>query len=409
MEVKAVHPDRLAADGGAPVRTERLPGWPQYDAGDLEAVSAVLRSGRVNYWTGDECRQFEAEFAAHCGMRYGVALANGTVALELALETLGLGPGDEVIVTARSFVASAGAIVLRGGKAVFADVDRDTQNITARTIAPHITPRTKGIMCVHLAGMPCDMDPILELAAAHDLFVIEDCAQAHGALYKGRPIGSLGHVSAFSFCQDKIMTTGGEGGMLVVGDENIWREAWAYKDHGKSYRTVYEVDHKPGFVYLHESIGSNWRLTEMQAAIGRRQLLKMPEWHRRRTDNAQRLLAGFEGLDALRVPPVPENVTPAWYKFYCFVRPEALKPGWDRFRVKESISAEGIPCYSGSCPEIYLEKAFAGTDMQPAERLPVARELGETSLMFLIHPTLGEREMSETITATRKVLAAATR
>jgi dTDP-4-amino-4,6-dideoxygalactose transaminase len=408
MEVKALHPDRLAVDGGVPVRVEPLSRWPHFDAGDIEAVSTVLRSGRVNYWTGDECRQFESEFAALCGTRHAVALANGTVAIELALETLGVGDGDEVIVTPRSFVASAGTIVLRGARAVFADVDRDSQNITAETIAPLITPRTKAILCVHLAGLPCDMDPIMELAGAHGLYVIEDCAQAHGALYKGRPVGSIGHAAAFSFCQDKIMTTGGEGGMFVTNDESVWRRAWAYKDHGKSYKTVYEVDHKPGFVYLHESFGSNWRMTEMQGAIGRRQLVKLPEWHRQRTENARQLLEGLRGLPALRVPEVPGDVEPGWYKFYAFVESEALKPDWDRYRVKETISAEGIPCYSGSCPEIYREKAFADKNMAPSSQLPIAFELGETSLMFLVHPTLGKSETADIIAATRKVMSAAT-
>ncbi|MCK9997060.1 MAG: DegT/DnrJ/EryC1/StrS family aminotransferase [Candidatus Krumholzibacteria bacterium] len=409
MEVKALHPDRLAIDGGVPVRSEPLSRWPQFDAGDIDAVSRVLRSGKVNYWTGDECRQFEKEFAALCGTRHAVALANGTVAIELALETLGVGDGDEVIVTSRSFVASASAIVMCGARAVFADVDRNSQNITAETIAPLITPLTKAILCVHLAGLPCDMDPIMELAGAHDLYVVEDCAQAHGALYKGRPVGGIGHAGAFSFCQDKIMTTGGEGGMFVTNDESVWRRAWAYKDHGKSYKTVYEMDHKPGFVYLHESFGSNWRLTEMQAAIGRRQLLKLAEWHRQRTENARLLQEGLRGLPALRVPDGPGDVEPAWYKFYAFVVPEALKPDWDRYRLKEAISAEGIPCFSGSCPEIYNEKAFAGTDMEPAAPLPVARELGETSIMFLVHPTLGRQEMAQTIEAVGKVLTAATR
>ncbi len=409
MEVKALHPDRLAIDGGVPVRSTPLPGWPRFDAGDVEAVSDVLRSGKVNYWTGDESRQFEAEFAAHCGVKHAVALANGTVALELALETLGIGDGDEVIVTPRSFVASAGTVVLRGGRAVFADVDRDTQNISAATIAPLITPRTRAILCVHLAGLPCDMDPILELAAAHDLFVIEDCAQAHGGLYKGRPVGSFGHAAAFSFCQDKIMTTGGEGGMFVTDDESVWRQAWAYKDHGKSYSTVYEKEHKPGFVYLHESFGSNWRLTEMQAALGRRQLARLPEWHARRTANAQALQEGLANLPGLRVPSVPDHTRHAWYKFYAFVDPAALKPDWDRYRIKETISAEGIPCFSGSCPEIYREKAFEASDMKPVGPLPVARELGETSLMFLLHPTLGPEEMAQTVEAARKVFAAATR
>ncbi len=409
MEVKALHPDKLAIDGGAPVRETALPGWPHFPEHDIAAVADVLRSGKVNYWTGDEGRRFEEEFASHCRVHHGVALANGTVAIELAFAALGIGPGDEVIVTARSFVASAGAVVLRGARAVFADVDRDTQNITAATVTPLITDRTKAILAVHLAGLPCDMDPLLEIAGRHGLYVIEDCAQAHGATYKGRPVGGLGHAAAFSFCQDKIMTTGGEGGMLVTDDESTWRRAWAIKDHGKSHRTVYEVEHKPGFRYLHESIGSNWRMTEMQAVLGRRQLQRLPAWHQQRIANAGRLLQGLADLPALRVPAVPDHAEHGWYKFYAFVEPDALKAGWDRYRIKESISAEGIPCYSGSCPEIYLEKAFAGSDMAPPSRLPVARELGETSLMFLVHPTLGDLEMNQTIDAARKVFAAATR
>jgi dTDP-4-amino-4,6-dideoxygalactose transaminase len=372
-------------------------------------VAEVLRSGRVNYWTGDEGKAFEQEFAAHCGVEYGLALANGTVALELAMAALGIGPGDEVVVTPRSFMASASTVVLRGARAVFAEVDRDTQNITADTIAPLINERTRAIIPVHLAGLPCDMDPIMDLAASHGLFVIEDCAQAHGATYKGRPVGGIGHAGAFSFCQDKIMTTGGEGGLLVTDDEAVWRRAWAYKDHGKSHRTVYEVEHKPGFRYLHESMGTNWRLTEMQAVLGRRQLARLPEWHARRAANAAILAAGLRGIPGLRVPPVPDWAGHAWYKFYAFVEPDRLKEGWDRFRVKETISAEGIPCYSGSCPEIYLEKAFVAAGMGPAERLPVARELGETSLMFLVHPTLADADMADAVQATRKVMAAAVR
>jgi len=409
MEVKAHKSDQLAIDGGAPVRGTPLPGWPSFAADEVEAVAEVLRSGMVNYWTGDQGKRFEVEFAAHCGMSHGIALANGTVALELAMASLDIGPGDEVIVTPRSFMASASTVALRGARAVFAEVDRDTQNITAETIAPLITEKTMAIMPVHLAGLPCDMDPILDLAGRHGLYVIEDCAQAHGAAYKGRPVGSMGHVAAFSFCQDKIMTTGGEGGMLVTDDESVWRRAWAFKDHGKSHRTVFDVEHKPGFRYLHESMGTNWRMTEMQAVLGRRQLAKLPDWHALRAANAVALREGLRKIPGLRVPAVPAWAEHGWYKFYAFVEPDRLAEGWDRYRVKETISAEGIPCYSGSCPEIYLEKAFAETGLGPTAPCPVARELGETSLMFLVHPTLAKQEMSDTIASVKKVMAAASR
>lgn len=407
MEMRAVSTGFLAMDGGLPVREENFPGWPEFFQDDIEAVQEVLRSGKVNYWTGDQCTRFEEEFAWACGVNHAVALANGTVALELALKVLGVGPGDEVIVTPRSFFASASAIVLQGAKAVFADVDRHSQNITAASIAPVVTPRTKAIIAVHLAGWPCDMDPIMDLAARHGLFVIEDCAQAHGALYKGRPVGSLGHAAAFSFCQDKVMTTGGEGGMLVTNDRSTWRKAWSYKDHGKCYREVFEKNHQPGFRWLHTGFGTNWRMTEMQAAIGRTQLRKLDDWHQRRLDNAAILDAELRGIPALRVPEPTAGIEPARYKHYVFVRPEMLAAGWDRDRIMNAIVAEGIPCFSGSCSEIYLEDAFKGSDMVPEQNLPVARELGETSLMFLVHPTLTEGDIRDTVAAVAKVMAAA--
>ena len=334
-------------------------------------------------------------------------MTNGTVALELALYALGIGPGDEVITTSRTFIASASCIVMRGATPVLADVDPVSQNVTSETIRPCITSRTKAIIAVYLAGWPCDMDPIMELARQHGLKVIEDCAQAHGATYKGRPVGSLGDVAAFSFCQDKIMTTGGEGGMLTTNDETVWRKAWEYKDHGKSYDAVYNRQHPPGFRWLHESFGTNWRLTEMQSAIGRLQLRKLPEWLRNRQRYAAILTEVFLTIPALRVTVPPVDIGHAYYKYYVFVRPEVLASGWDRDRVMNAIVAEGIPCFSGSCSEIYLEKAFDG--IRPAERLPVAKDLGETSLMFLVHPTLSEQDLLDTCRAVGKVIAEAVR
>lgn len=395
--------------------------WPAFTQEEADAVQRVLLSNRVNYWTGSECREFEAEFATFAGTRYAVSLANGTVALDAALLALGIGAGDEVVVTPRTFLASASSIVSVGATPVFADVGQDGQNITAQTVAQSLSPRTRAIICVHLAGWPCDMDPIMKLALKHDLFVIEDCAQAHGARYKGCSVGSIGHVGAWSFCQDKIMTTGGEGGMVTCNDEALWRAIWSYKDHGKSYAAVYERAYSSGFRWLHDSFGTNGRMTEIQAAIGRIQLRRLKDWVAARTANAlviREVLLPFAGEDGVvRVPELRCEGCPllkggsydcscvhANYKYYAFVRPENLAGAWSRDRIIEEINARGVPCYTGSCSEVYLEKAFDSTDFRPKERLPVAKKLGETSLMFLVHPTLTSNEIKNTCQAIHEVL-----
>ena len=370
--------------------------WPSFTEEEADAVRAVILSNKVNYWTGQETRSFEKEFAAWSGTEYAVALANGTVALDVALKALDIGPGDEVVVTSRTFLASVSSIVNAGAVPVFADVDLDSQNFTAETISAVLTPRTKALICVHLAGWPCDMDPIMDLAAEHDLKVIEDCAQAHGAHYKGRPVGSIGHIAAWSFCQDKIMTTGGEGGMVTTNDRQLWADMWAYKDHGKSWEAVYEREHAPGFRWLHESFGTNWRMLEVQAVIGRIQLRRMQEWHAARLKNASRIWAQARQLPALRVPVLPVADVHAAYKCYVFVRPQALKASWSRDRILNEMVARGVPAFSGSCSEVYLEKAFEGTGWRPSLRLAHAKELGETSMMFLVHPTLTQQEIELT-------------
>ena len=402
----AISPEKLAIDGGTPVRTAPLPPWPQFAAEEIEAAAAVLRSGKVNYWTGDQGRAFEREFAAFAGCEHAIALANGTVALEAALHALGIGPGDEVIVPSRTFIASASCTVMRGATPVMADVDRDSGTLTAGTVRAALTPRTRAIISVHLAGWPCDMDPLVALAREHGLKVIEDCAQSLGATYKGRPVGSLGDIAAFSFCQDKIMTTGGEGGMVTTNDAALADKVWSVKDHGKSFDACYNRQHPAGFRWLHESFGSNWRMTEMQSALGRAILPKVPDFLRARRRNANILQERLSRLPALRVPRPPSGC--AYYKFYAYVDPGRLASGWSRDRIMDAVTAEGIFCQSGSCSEIYLEKAFP-PEMRPTARLPIARELGETSLMFLVHPTLSEQDMDETARAVEKVMAVASR
>ena len=408
---------------------EFLP-WPQYASDEIEAVTRVLESGKVNYWTGYEGRKFEQEFAQYHGAQYGVAVANGTVALDLALEALGIGEGDEVVVTPRTFLASASSIILRGAKPVFADVDRNSGNITPESVRQVVTEKTRAIMPVHLAGWPCDMPGFAALADELGLYLIEDCAQAHGAEIDGRCVGSFGDAAAFSFCTDKIMTTGGEGGMVVTSDYELWRRMWEYKDHGKSWDAMYNRKHPSGFRWVHESFGTNLRLTEMQAAIGRVQLGKLDQWIEKRRENARMLIEGLAGMPGLRLPVPDAHVGHAWYKFYAYVEPERLKAGWSRDRIVDAVGDMGVPCMQGICPEVYLEKAFVsggqwsvvsgqwsedggqktedgGRRAEGCGRLPVARELGETSLMLLVHPTLGEREMVETVRVVREVMGEA--
>lgn len=372
--------------------------WPSFTDEEASAVRDVLLSNKINYWTGREGRDFEREFAAFADSAFAIAVANGTVALDLALKGLGVGEGDEVVVTPRTFLASVSSIVTAGATPVFAEVDRDSQNITPETVREVLTPRTKAIVCVHLAGWPCDMDGFRALADEFGLYLIEDCAQAHGAKYKGRSVGTFGDVGCWSFCQDKIMTTGGEGGMVTTNNPALWSRMWSFKDHGKSWEAVYEREHPPGFRWLHDSFGTNWRMMEIQAAIGRIQLKRMPEWHSARSRNARRIWNTAKHLPGLRVPEIPGGIEHAAYKCYVFVETG------NRDAVMKALNEQGVPCFSGSCSEVYLEKAFDGTGWRPEKRLAVARELGETSLMFLVHPTLTQAEINKTCEVLTQVM-----
>ncbi len=372
-----------------------FPPWPSYTEEEGEAVRKVLLSNKVNYWTGQETRLFEEEFAKYTECDHAIALANGTLALDLALKALGIGHGDDVIVTPRTFIASVSSVVTAGANPVFADVNADSQNISADTIRAVLTPRTKAIIVVHLAGMPADMDPIMQLAHEHGLKVIEDCAQAHGATYKGRSVGSLGHIAAWSFCQDKIMTTGGEGGMITTNDRALWLTMWSYKDHGKSWDAVYNREHPPGFRWLHETFGTNWRMSELQGVLGRIQTARMPEWTKARRHNANAIWETCKNLPWLRVPDLSNDIGHAAYKAYVFVRPEILPELWSRDVILQKLNEQDIPAYPGSCSEVYKEKAFQGTGFAPAESLPIAKELGETSIMFLVHPTLTQEHIDK--------------
>lgn len=427
--------EKLAIDGGKPIRTEKWSPWPSFAADEIEAVSRVLNSGKVNYWTGEvhtlsdgtklrgENGLFEHEFSKYIGSAYAISLANGSLALELALHVLDIGHDDEVIVTNRTFIASASACAVSGARPVFADIDPESQNITLEAIKAVFTERTQAIICVHLAGWACEMDEIMEFAKAHDLKVIEDCAQCLGGMYKGRMLGSFGHVAAFSFCQDKILTTGGEGGMITTDDPELYRQAWSYKDHGKDFdifnrplnHPLADKTKNPSF---YTSIGTNWRMTEMQAAIGRKQLSKMPEWTRIRRKHAAMLDRGFSGIPGLRLLIPPEHIYHAYYKYYCMVKPECLAEGWTRQRIIDAVSAEGVVCQYGSAWGVGLEDGWKDIynpitgkhyDYRLTGHLPNDYAVGTSSLMFQVHPTLDERAMEDTITAVAKVMKAACR
>ncbi len=369
--------------------------WPYFDEGDIDAVADVLRSGKINRWTGTKNAEFENVVSSAVGVKHTVAVANGSLALELALRALGVGAGDEVITSCRTFIASAGAAVMCGATPVVVDVDLNSQNISPEAVERAITPRTKAIVAVHHAGFPCDMDALLAIAKAHNLFVVEDCAQSHGAAYKGRPVGSIGDIGAWSYCQDKIITTGGEGGAATTNSEHLWRKMWAFKDHGRNYDACFNGTHEHGFRWLSETFGSNWRMTEMQAQLGIRGYAQLPQRVEKRAANAHIYNTLLSKFGCITLTTVPENITHSYYKYYCFVKPESLKSSWSRDRIAAEISSRGVPCFSGTCWNISAEKCFKerGWEKSPAD-LPNAFKLKDTALGLLVHPTITQADMA---------------
>ena len=373
-----------------------FPSWPSYTKEESDRVSEILLSNKVNYWTGTETRKFEAEFAEWTEVSHAVAVANGTVALEIALRALGVSKDDEVLVSPRTYIASASSIEIVGAKPIFIDVDLDSQCIDPEEIEKAITKKTKAIICVHLAGHPCDMSKIMNIARKNNLKVIEDCAQAHGASYKDKKVGSIGDIGCWSFCQDKIMTTGGEGGMITTNNKELWSTMWSYKDHGKSWDLVNKKSSKSGFKWVHTSLGTNLRLTELQSAIGRIQLGRMQDWNNKRTLNANKISAAVLSLDIFRIPKVAKDIKHAWYKYYLFINSNKLKESWNKQRVISRLNDLGIPCFEGSCPEVYLEEVFKRSEYKQEGRLKNAKLLGETSIMLLLHPTLTTSDIDKT-------------
>jgi dTDP-4-amino-4,6-dideoxygalactose transaminase len=396
------------ADPSSASRRKLAP-WPWHDEDEIAAVTRVLRSGQVNYWTGGEGRAFEAEYAKACNSKHALAVANGTVALELALYALGIGPGDDVLVPARTFIATASAVVQRGARPIVCDVDPVSQNLTAETAALALTPRTKAIVVVHLAGWPADMEMVMAFASQYGLKVIEDCAQAHGATAQGQPVGGIGHVGCFSFCQDKIITTGGEGGLVVTGDSDLYRKMWSFRDHGKDFTRAQTPDPAPGFKWLVETFGTNWRLTEAQAAIGRIQLRKLAGWVDKRRANAQAIAAAVAGVAGVTVGASAAGSTHAYYRQTLFVAPDALKADWSRDRICAELDGYGIPARVGACPDIAKEPAFRKSSFAGQPAHPHAEAGAAASVVLPVHPTLSADDVDYMTARIRDVVRAAIR
>lgn len=390
-----------------------FPPWPYYENDEIKAVEKVLKSGKVNKWTGNITEEFEKDFSSLFNIKHSIAVANGTLALDVAYRSLGLCSGDEIITTPRTFIATSSSLMMLGAKPVFADVELDTGNLSIKSIEKNITSKTKAISIVHISGWPADMVNLVKLAESYNLHIIEDCSQAHGAAIRinktFRSVGSFSDVATWSFCQDKIISTGGEGGMVTTNSRKIWEYIWSFKDHGKDFNTLTKNKNQTGFKWLHENEGSNYRLTEMQSAIGRIQLMKLDNWINIRSRNASILIEILGQLNSIRIPIPPSNIKHSWYKFHCYLNQDSLKSDWNREKIINAINNKGYPAFFGSCSEIYLEKRFTKFGLSPTNRLPIAKELGETSLMFLVHPTINEEKMNDYANAIKSVLEIASK
>jgi dTDP-4-amino-4,6-dideoxygalactose transaminase len=351
--------------------------WPEYSEKEIEGVSEILKTGRVNQWTGDYVREFEKKFSKYFDVNYSIAINNGTSALELCLKVLNLNDNDEVIVTPRSFVASVSCILINRLKPVFADVDLNSQNITLQNIKNVITDKTRAVICVHLNGFPCEIEEIYSYCKENNIYVIEDCAQSHGAKYNGKYLGSFGDINAWSFCQDKIMSTGGEGGMITTNNKDLFEKAWSFKDHGKDINLYYNRPITNQFSFVHNSVGSNYRMTEIQAYIGLIQLDYLETWIQHRRELSSIYNNKFKNLNNIRLQYENENTLCSYYKYYFFVKDISI-----RQYIIDEISRNNIKVYYGSCGELYKEKCINQNIICHNSKI-----LHETSIVLLVDPS----------------------
>ena len=370
--------------------------WPHFSNSEIQKVSQILESGKINYWTGKEGRLFESEYAKFCKVNYGIAVSNGTVAIEMALKAIGIKKNDEVIVPSCTYVATASAVLSLGGNPVFADIDLNTLNVTVDSIKKCITKKTKAVIVVHLGGCPCEMRPIISLVKKKNLKLIEDCSQAHGAKYENKPVGSFGDLSTWSFCQDKIISTAGEGGMITTNNKKYRDFVWSLKDHGKSEISLKKQQKKIGFKWIHDNEGSNYRLTEIQSAVGRIQLKNINKTNNNRKKFAKRLSYVLSKYKKnIRVPFFDNSIHHAWYRFYVFIEINNKVSKNYRDRLLKFLNANQIQCITGSCAEVYREKVFRKNNLSPKKRHKNAMRISDSSLAFIIHPDFNEKQIRD--------------
>jgi len=352
--------DKLALDGGTPVTTEPFPAWPSFTEEIIQAAMEPLRSGKVNYWTGPLGMKFEQAWADWNGAKFGISTTNGTSALHVGLAGLGIGPGDEVIVPSYTFIASSFSICQAGAIPVFADVDRESHTLSAESVREMVSDRTRAIMAVHLYGIVTDMDPLLEIAKEHGLFLVEDCAQAHGAIYKGKKVGTVGHVGCFSFCQSKTFTTGGEGGCVITDDEDVAWRCRSFRDHGYDVAErlrLLELEAK--LPYIHNMVGFNFRMTEMQSAIGLKELERLDHWNlKNRRRNGELLTELLKDCEQILYLPVHTAERQNGFWLYPIVLDMDKLTISDAREFIKALEAEGIPCGPVMWPQCYREKAY---------------------------------------------------
>ena len=416
--------ENLAINGGVSVRSIPFSHWPFFAQDEIDAAIAPLRLGKVNYWTGKRGMEFEAKWAEWIGAKMAISCTNGTAALQIAISSLGIGPGDEMIVPSYSFIASSFAIVQAGAIPVFADVT-DDHTIDPKSIEVHIGPRTKGIVVVHLYGVVADMGPILDIARKHRLKVVEDCAQCVGGEYKGIKVGLVGDAGCFSFCQSKHFTTGGEGGMVVTNDEELGWECRSFRDHGydvKSRLNLLALEEKLN--YIHNRVGFNFRMTEIQSVIGINELKRLDSWNlARRFKFARMYDEAFAGLFGIKKLPFNSKDRKNAYWWYPIILDiDRLDVTAERF--VKALGAENVPCYGIQWPEAYEEQAYRklngfGTAKFPflskeytdpdsvrygEAPCPNAKRLRDVTFSVFLHPTWETEHIERVIAGVKKVL-----
>jgi len=366
---------KLAIDGGRPTVLDKLPHWPEFDPKGIKAVEKVLRSGKVNYWTGRKGMEFEKNFAEWQGSKFAISTTNGTSALHVGLTALGIGPGDEVIVPSYTFIASSFSVVQAGAVPRFADVNREDHCISVESAEKLVNDRTKAIMPVHLYGNVCDMDKLNAFAKKHHLFVIEDNAEAFGGTYKGKKTGTLGDIAACSFCQSKTFTTGGEGGMVTTDHDDLAWVARSFRDHGYDVNdrmNLLELEQK--LSYIHNMVGWNYRMTEMQSAIGLAELARMDDWNMpRRRRNAHIIMDALKELPQVKYMPIDTADRRNGFFVLAFTL-DIENMNCDIGQFVNAAGAEGTPCWRVFWPQCHTERAFREHNSFGRSRFPFRSE-----------------------------------